>query len=1338
VPSLPIDNILPVSQDSVGIQDHASNKRSTVKKSPEKPKKRCPKGTRRNRKTGICEPVNKASVTSLPVQESVKESVKESVQESVQESLPLSPVPLSPVPLSPVPLSPVPLSPVPLSPVPEPQPTDNFIFPEIDDGENDFLYPLLEDSDFIQKIAQHKEFTETQYDGDIKNIEEEANLMCRSKFELAPHQSFVKNFLSTDTPYNSLLLYHMLGSGKTCSAIGIAEEMRSYLKKMGIFKKIIVVASPNVQQNFKKQLFDDRKLETINGKWFIERTCIGSELLKEINPTNVQGLSRGHVINQIQVLISQYYEFMGYIEFSNYMSRILKFANTNYADSPEGKRKYIRKFFDNQLVIIDEVHNINILDTASTTKLTAKNLLEIAQNADSMRLLFLSATPMYNSPTEIIWLINLMNTNDKRPSIQPGEVFDKDGNFKKDGREILRRKMIGYISFVRGENPYLFPFRVYPDVFAKDRTLQSLPNYPTVQMNKKEIKEPLQHVPVYLNSVGQYQQYVYDYIIESMVNKVYKGERKMPDFENMDSFGYTLLYSPLESLVMTYPNEQMDEIVRNFGMMGDKKIYANSASLIKKMIGKGGLSQIIDYKEDPSVPIRYDFKYKDDILKKYGRIFNRDILPKYGAKIAHVCEKIRESTGIVLVYSQYIDGGIVPMALALEEMGFGRYSATASHNRNLFSKSVAQVDFKTMKTAKEMGKDVANFQQAKYIMITGDSNFSPNNAEDIKFVTRKDNCDGKFVKVILISKAASEGVDFRNIRQIHILQPWYNMNRIEQTIGRGVRNQSHCDLPFNERNVEIYLHASMINKPEEEAADLYVYRMAERKAKQIGQVTRLLKENAVDCVLNIAQTNFTSDKLTEIMANQDIKIHLSSSPVGQMIDNFPVGDRPYSDLCDYMDNCSFKCDIDEKMDLEPKEITTNYSENFLKTNSEVIMSRIRDLFREHSFFTRKKLIESINIVKKYPVHHIYYALSKMVNLPTEELVDLYGRNGYLVNRGNIYAFQPAELLDESATIYERTVPVDYKNSHLRFEIPQKFEMQLEEKEVESSKRAAESAVESSLQKAESQSKKAESSYDKILADLEKQMGYLTTTDQKISASEKNWFKHASLVISILRDVHQIPEDDIHKYATYHYLDILDLHDKLTLANHFYGIDENEPKNNLEMFMKSYIDERIFRKKEGKKMGLMLASSETLFCYERNPNQEWQFLQSNEFFKKYGTKIIEKYTKKEFFKEVGFMDKFQEGDKISMVFKIKTTGLANVNKGAKAESASKKNSIIPKLNAVWGSNSYTDSSLKLFELCIILEILMRYLNDDVIIPGRSANILYFFGPESGIINEIKNK
>jgi hypothetical protein len=76
------------------------------------------------------------------------------------------------------------------------------------------------------------------------------------------------------------------------------------------------------------------------------------------------------------------------------------------------------------------------------------------------------------------------------------------------------------------------------------------------------------------------------------------------------------------------------------------------------------------------------------------------------------------------------------------------------------------------------------------------------------------------------------------------------MSRIEQITGRAVRNFSHKDLPFEKRNVCIFLHGTILEDEKEESADLYVYRAAEQKATQIGVITRILKETSVDCIIN--------------------------------------------------------------------------------------------------------------------------------------------------------------------------------------------------------------------------------------------------------------------------------------------------------------------------------------------------------------------------------------------------------------------------------------------------------------------------------------------------------
>ena len=172
-----------------------------------------------------------------------------------------------------------------------------------------FLYPSLDDPNFNIKIAERKEFYDTKTNIQIKDVKEEADKICNIVPELNPHQQFVRNFLSFSTPYNSLLLYHGLGTGKTCAAISVAEEQRDYLKQLNLNQRIIVVASPNVQENFKLQLFDERKLELIDGLWNI-KSCLGNKFVKEINPTNLIGLSKDQVVDFVNRFMPAYFLYL--------------------------------------------------------------------------------------------------------------------------------------------------------------------------------------------------------------------------------------------------------------------------------------------------------------------------------------------------------------------------------------------------------------------------------------------------------------------------------------------------------------------------------------------------------------------------------------------------------------------------------------------------------------------------------------------------------------------------------------------------------------------------------------------------------------------------------------------------------------------------------------------------------------------------------------------------------------------------------------------------------------------------------------------------------------------
>ena len=1191
--------------------------------------------------------------------------------------------------------------------------------------EYDFLYPHLNDPNFNVKIAKRKEFNDTQYDGKIRDIKTYANKICKAEFELSPHQLFVKNFLSLNTPYNSLLLYNGLGTGKTCSAIGVAEEMRSYMKQVGLTQRIIVIASPNVQSNFKLQLFDETKLISDNGLWSLN-TCIGNTLLKEINPTNLTDIPKERIINQINAIINSYYVFMGYTEFANYIQKktsVPESSNYSISDIKKIETNRIQKLFNNRLIIIDEVHNIRNSDD-NKNKRIGELLMKIAKNSENLRLLLLSATPMYNSYKEIIWLVNLMNANDKRATIKEENVFDKKGNFIKEkidedgkiiegGRELLERKLIGYVSFVRGENPYTFPYRIYPTDFSPENTFQNK-EYPKLQMNEKPIETPLKHIPVYNTSIGEYQQKGYDFIMQNLRNRSTLRTDKfgkqiiMPNFENLDSFGYTLLQVPLEALNIVYPNYRLDEIINNPEKM-DEMNDENNVNIIENIVGNKGLKNIMNYVSVTSPqPMKYNFEYKPEILNTYGRIFHSDNIGKYSNKISNICEIIKKSKGIIIVYSQYIDGGAVPFALALEEMGFTRYGS-APYTKPLFKKPLSEpLDSLTMKPKSQVTE---NFRQAKYVMITGDRNFSPNNAGDIKYVTRPENKNGEFVKVIIISKAGSEGLDFKNIRQTHILEPWYNMNRIEQIIGRSVRNLSHCQLPFEERNVEIYLHTTL-PRNDEEPADLYVYRLAERKAVQIGKVTRVLKENAVDCLLNIGQSNFTVEKLNTIVENQNIELSLSSGKIIQ----FKIGDKPFTDICDYMDNCNYSCSSKQK--VYPEDVVSyTYNSDYVKTNYQMILKRIKQLFKDQTFYKKDHLINAININKPYPIEQIYYTLSQFIDNKNEHLIDKYGRLGTLVNKGEYYVFQPIEITDENASIFERSYPIDYKNESILLELPKKTDNVFREQQDKTSLKELDKMK----------------NYDTIMKEIKHIMEIISDLNIKLEAGDNDWYKHASKVIRLMNINHNINEDKCIEYTLFHYLDTLLIREQLLLVNEIYSgkFDVTIPIHNI---MKKYFDDKLIE--VGGTKAIILAYKDKTKMY----------IQSNELLTLWNES--EKQSDKEKFQQakinkflisgntvntyIGFMQLFRDTDEIT--FKIKDMTQKRNNKGSRIDRLGK-NDIITFFNKILNNQQYnninTETILKL-GLCVMVEIVMRYYNEI-----QKNGKVWFLNNERAIINNISN-
>ena len=1292
------------------------------KKTREK-QKRCKKGTRRNHKTNECEPIIKEGINQneperqVPTQEQEQELQRTQEQElpplrtetqietirtqeqeqeqELQRTQEQEQEQELPQPLQ----------------TKEPRVNDDKELRErmelSSDNKYDFLYPNLNDANFNIKIAERKEFNDTKYDGDIvADVEKHSNQLCNSEFELAPHQLFVRNFLSFQTPYNSLLLYHGLGSGKTCSAISVAEEMRDYIINIGITSQIIIVASPNVQSNFRLQLFDERKLKLVNGLWNI-RSCTGNKFLKEINPMNMKGLSRENVKKQINKIIDTYYIFFGYLEFSNYISKKSNLDNDGIEIRDEKhKQKLIqgklRKIFNNRLLIIDEFHNIRITDD-NKNKRVADELLKLIKNVNNIRLLLLSGTPMFNSYKEIIWLINLMNINDRRSTIDIKDVFNKDGTFKVSssgeeiGKQLLERKATGYISVVRGENPYTFPYRVWPSDFANQHTFSVKP-YPTIQLNGiSELKQSIQHLSLFLTEIGNYQQKGYNYIIERIKGGHIGTNNQMPTVENIETYGYTMLMQPLEGLNIIYPHDSLDKEDKNLNSI--------------ELVGGEGLKRIMNFTVDPSTYSRSKFDYKPDVIKNYGRLFSPNEIGNYSSKIKTICDRIVKSKGVILVYSQYIDAGLVPLALALEEQGFSRAGNTSS----LFSSNPT--------------KKVKGFN---YVMITGDKGFSPNPTEDIKLATNDNNINGEIVKVILISQTGTEGLDLKFIRQVHVMEPWYNMNRIEQIFGRAIRTCSHKLLPFNERNVELYLYASLMrDNGMEETADLYIYRLAEIKALQIGKVSRVLKEISVDCILNIGQTNFTEENM-ELNGVKPITLEISS---GDKIDNYKIGDKPYSSICDYMENCAYKCRPNKEIAEDDVSLST-YSEDYIMTNTDKIIYRIKQLMKERFFYNKRDMVALINSFKVYPIIQINAALEQLVSDKNEFINDKYDRTGHLINIDDLYLFQPLEIKDERISIFDRSVPLDVKHSNIIMRLPK--EKQEKEKLTNiiniGDKQSHSQTHAPAFEKDE---------ISKLIDKLEKKYN-LAVNHQTIPRGEKDWYMLCNKSTEFMLE-NGIERDTINYLIVEHIIDELNLKEMLMILNVFYENPEKIDKyNNENLFkhIKMYIHSKIIIGKRRIKGFLWKDKSIQVILVKQHVredtetdnkmNKKWYIAESED--EKDLKEVIEMKKlniMKNLNNTIGFMINFKNDDNV--VFKTKDT-LNERDLGARCDQKSDKNKEVDLLNSIIGKKIFTiDTDISLRGICIIQELYLRLFERD-----RNKEKHWFLTSAESLLTSIDKK
>ena len=834
------------------------------------------------------------------------------------------------------------------------------------------VYPDPEDPTFASRLYQKREFYESRaIAADVANgtLDPCTSMKAEAVFELTPVQRLVSRFMHPLTPYLGLLLFHGVGVGKTCSAVTIAEQFLDTTPN-----KVIVLVPQAIQENFKKTIFDISKLKwSEESKEWTTNQCTGTSYLERLGLMNNPDLKA--VAFAVDADRRKRYTITGYQAFANWIKKSLADHVPAGLDGQEriiAENEIMRKLFSEHLIIIDEAHNLRDVGDNDSVAEAGENaggkalnpyLKRIALNAEGLRIVLMTATPMYNSAPEILRLLNILIMNDTKTeehNLLASSIFGPTGEITHPtALESAARK---YVSYMRGENPYTFPLRLKSDTVAQD--------WPTVSATKT----PLVLTDFDRIALGVLPLVFTQPIPGSPVDSALRGATmRTAGEEGGEGENDVMLDLRMQMANITYPDG-------SYGTEGwNTHFKAVEARTATRKIRVFSL-------KDSSNPA----------------LFTENTAPK----IKKIVDSIVRARGICFAYSRYIKAGALPLAIALERAGFQRKLSDGKVAPLLTGVSPVAPICAICSQTNAGHVSTHEFAPAYYILLTSEDEISPDFPGLVRMATTWTDPVwgplGTSVKAIIGSQVASEGLDLKCVREMHILDSWYHLNRTDQIIGRAIRYCSHSALRATERslgappmsynNCTIYMHVTLI--PGLETADMYAYRLAIRKARLVGLVQRLLKKNAWDCNLEMEAIIFTS-----------LPPRIQIDAQGRTLPEYSANDQDYTTYCDYQ-VCKHECASSLPADLE-LDTSTYVASDARRT----IMAKL-DLVRH--------LFDDQVIVPETMIHEIFRDLPWEIR--SEALLELIdGKRfkihrgpveGYLIKRAGSLVFQPAGVHTE--------------------------------------------------------------------------------------------------------------------------------------------------------------------------------------------------------------------------------------------------------------------------------------------------------------------------------------
>jgi hypothetical protein len=263
-------------------------------------------------------------------------------------------------------------------------------------------------------------------------------------------------------------------------------------------------------------------------------------------------------------------------------------------------------------------------------------------------------------------------------------------------------------------------------------------------------------------------------------------------------------------------------------------------------------------------------------------------------------------------------------------------------------------------------------------------------------------------------------------------------------------------------------------------------------------------------------------------------------------------------------------------------------ESFIEMNKTKIITKIKNAFKDRFFYKKQDLIAVINMPKPYPLVQIYSAMTSLMEDKNEMLMDKYGRSGSFVNIGDYYLFQPNELVNPFLSIYDRSVPIDFKQKSIPWQTKVEVEAQTKV-EVEAVKeQEAQTKVEAApLQEALTLTQQLHEKYNWALQTFR-------DASLTVKRGDDNWYKHAGVSMRKLKAMFGIPDELLVQMLVEHIVDLLNYEEKRELLSLLYSPDKrSDMRSNDELMtmIKTYIESQWIQIKNLKMIALYSAPTQ---------------------------------------------------------------------------------------------------------------------------------------------------